>query len=402
MQNTTPEIPLRTSSRAAIYEHQLRLQKSRAELKRKLSGLSCEDAPIPYRRLKIEEIELQREELKVHKTWLDVEHGQKFLSDSDLKKEHRETNKRIISLGSELWAEQEALRAQEEKTGRISKLGPDSRGAFVHTLLALYKDPRQSRKRSSKVQSQMKKSSIIVYEAGKGAPSKDKIWCCITQDYYDKHNVIAAHIVPHSLGPELVDYIFGAGSGSRLDSADNCILMYRSVEKAFDNGSFVLMPVDAKETPIRRWKVQVTNLAALDADLAKVHLKDLDGKELVFKNDNRPASRFLYYHFVVTLLRNKRDRQQGWERYLVELPTGRPFATIGRNLRESMLLALAKMAGDLDPLEEARLLGGEGETFVEAEKLSEVEEEEVARRALEAHEVEDEDEDDNESSEDDD
>ena len=134
--------------------------------------------------------------------------------------------------------------------------------------------------------------------------------------------------------------------------------------------------------------------------MGKVTLKELDGKEVVFKNNNRPASRFLYYHFVVTLLRNKRDRQQGWERYLVDLPTGRPFATIGRYLRESMLLALAKMAGDLDAAEEVKLLGGEGETFVEAEKLLEVEEEEVARRALEAHEMEEEG-DDEESSEDD-
>ena len=51
-----------------------------------------------------------------------------------------------------------------------------------------------------------------------------------------------------------------------------------------------------------------------------------------------------------------------------------------------MLLALAKMAGDLDAEEEARLLGVEAETFVEAEKLSEVEEAEIARRALETHE----------------
>ena len=51
-----------------------------------------------------------------------------------------------------------------------------------------------------------------------------------------------------------------------------------------------------------------------------------------------------------------------------------------------MLLALAKMAGDLDAEEEARLLGVEADTFVEAEKLSEIEEGEVARRALETHE----------------
>lgn len=66
-------------------------------------------------------------------------------------------------------------------------------------------------------------------------------------------------------------------------------------------------------------------------------------------------------------------------------------------MRESMLLALAKVAGDLNAAEEARLLGGEGEIITEEEKLSEVEEGEVARRALKAYEVGDEEDDDDES-----
>ena len=63
-----------------------------------------------------------------------------------------------------------------------------------------------------------------------------------------------------------------------------------------------------------------------------------------------------------------------------------------------MLLALAKVIGDLNTTEEARLLGGEGEIFTEEEKLSEVEESEVARRALKAYEVGDEEDNDDESS----
>ena len=305
----------------------------------------------------------------------------------------------ITSLGNDLWAEQEELRRQEEKEGRVLKLGPDTKGAFIHALLTLYKDPRGSRKRSSTIQSHMKETAIKFYEAGKDTPFKGKVWCCISQDFFDQENVRAAHIVPHALGPELVDYIFGSGSGSgsRLDTADNCLLIHESVQKAFDNGNFVLLPVDVSETPILRWKVQITNLAAINTDVGRMYLKDLDGKEVSFKNDNRPASRFLYYHFVITLLRNKRDRQPGWDKFSPELPTGKPFATMGRYMRESMLLALAKSAGDPNAMEEARLLGGEGgDTFVEEEKLADIEETEVARRVFEAHEPEDEDENENE------
>ncbi|KAK4696428.1 hypothetical protein P7C71_g1476, partial [Lecanoromycetidae sp. Uapishka_2] len=75
---------------------------------------------------------------------------------------------------------------------------------------------------------------------------------------------------------------------------------------------------------------------------------------------------------------------------------------MGRYMRESMLLTLAKSAGDLNVDEEARLLGGEGgETFVEKEKLTDREETEVARRVFEAHEAEDEGDDDEEDDEDD-
>lgn len=340
-------------------------------------------------------MELQAEEQRVHKSWLDSEHEQRQITDSDHRKEHRETNKRIVSLGNDLWVENEELRKQEEKEGRVQKLGPDSKGAFVYTLLALYKDPHESHKRSSAVQSHMKQTAMMVYEAEKGAPVKGKVWCCISQDYFDQTNVRAAHIVPHALGPGLVDYIFGTGSGSRLDTSDNCLLMQDSVERAFDNGNFVLLPVDASESPILRWKIQITNLVAMHTDMGRVSLKDLNGKEVSFKNENRPASRFLYYHFVVTLLRNKRDRQPGWEKSSAELPTGKPFATMGRYMRETMLLTLAKNAGDLNAAEEARLLGGEGgETFVEKEKLTDIEENEVARRVFEAHEPESEGEED--------
>lgn len=356
-----------------------------------MSEVSFEEHPLEYRKLRIEELEVQVEEHKVHKSWLDYEHEQRHMDDNTHRKDHRETNKRIVSLGSDLWQENEQLRMHEELEGKTPKLGPDSRGAFVQTLLALYKDPHTSHKRSGFIQSQMKTTAITVYEANKGTPFKGKIWCCVSKDYFDQVNVRAAHIVPHALGPELVDYIFGNGLGSRLDTSDNCLLMHEVVERAFNNGNFVLLPVNANESPILRWKVQVTNLSAMNTDMARGLLKDYDGKEISFKNDNRPASRFLYYHFVVTLLRNKRDRQPGWEKFCTQLLTGKPFATMGRYMRESMLLTLAKNAGDLNPAEEARLLGGEGgETFVEQEKLTEREETEVARRVFEAHEVEDE------------
>ena len=402
MDSKTLSIPPRTSSLAAIEEHQLRLTTSQAELKRKLSRTSFVQAPIEYRKLRIQELNLRQEEQMVQKSLFDLEHGQRRKNDAEYRTRHKEANKRLVSLGDDLWTEQEEIKKQEEREGRVQKLGPDSRGAFVATLLALYNDPQTSRKRSSRVQSHMRSQSITKYEAKKGALSKGDLWCCITRRHWPQEDVRAAHIVPQSLGPELAEYFFGSGSGLRIDTSDNCLLMHISAERSFDNGNFVLLPVDASESPILRWRIQITNTAAINSGVGATTLKDLDGKEAGFINNARPASRFLYYHFVVTLLRNKKHRQPGWEKFFIELPTGKPFATMGPYMRESMLLALARMAGDLNATEEAKLLGGEGATFVEEQKLADVEETEVARRALEAHEVEDEEDEDEEDEDEED
>ena len=43
-----------------------------------------------------------------------------------------------MSLGDDLWTEQEEMKKQEERESRVQKLGPDSRGAFIATLQAFY------------------------------------------------------------------------------------------------------------------------------------------------------------------------------------------------------------------------------------------------------------------------
>ena len=104
-----------------------------------------------------------------------------------------------MTKGGDLWKEQEELREYEEQTGLKPKFGPNSKGIFVHTLLALYKDPYTVRKMPSQIQSDMKKQSITItkYEARKGTEVEGKLWCCITQHYHSQEDVWAAHIVQY-------------------------------------------------------------------------------------------------------------------------------------------------------------------------------------------------------------
>ena len=289
---------------------------------------------------------------------------------------HRETTR----LGNERWQQIKTLREDKEKAGKAPLLTPDSTVPFTPTLLALYKDPILTLKRPTPdnptpENPEMRKQALRVYESGKEAP-KGKLWCPISRDYFSVPHMVAAPIVPTSLGASLTEYISGSGSSSRLNIADNCLLIHCSVEDAFVGGKFVLLPADSAKSPLKTWKIQITNVSAKNTDLGRRTLGVMDGEILAFKNDNRPAARFLYFLYVITLLRNKRDRQPGWEKFCIELPIGKPFAAMksGPYLRHSMLLALAKSVGDVDAVEEAaaRLLGEVGqETFEEEEQLDE-------------------------------
>lgn len=316
------------------------------------------------------------------------------MSETAYQNAHRDTNKRIVSLGQKLWNERQNLREQEEDSGIVSRLGPDSEGAFVTILLALYKDPNM--KGCHTEQSLMRRSAIQVYESAKGAET-GSLWCPVSHQYLESQDMKAAHIVPRRLPPSFLDYIFGNGNGSRLHTADNCLIVHQTVERHFDNGDFVIIPADPSEQPIMTWKIQVTKDSAINAGMGTERLGKINGRHLKFMNNKRPAARFLYYHLIMTLLINKRNRQPGWEKYLVELPSKKLFARPGRYLRNSMLLTLAKSAGDLDPGEEARLLGEPGqETFQQEGQLGTEEEDEIARRAFAAREPEEDDEEEDE------
>ena len=119
-----------------------------------------------------------------------------------------------------------------------------------------------------------------------------------------------------------------------------CILGRRSILIRDTSASSQLTPA---KTRSRRGRFRSPTMSPKRANIWSQTART----NLVFKNEARPAARFLYYHFVVTLLRNKLYRTERYAHHLNTLSTGRPFATMGVYLRKSMLLTLARKAGDL-------------------------------------------------------
>ena len=70
-------------------------------------------------------------------------------------------------------------------------------------------------------------------------------------------------------------------------------------------------------------------------------------------NNERPASLFLSHHLVITLLYYAHYKRDNYVYHCTTFPPGRPFAKMGPYLRKSMLIALARKAGQAGHLNQA-------------------------------------------------
>ena len=258
-------IPHRESSVRQTLLESLEVKKlqhkaSSQELKRKFSDAAIDKHSEKYIRLEIEELELEQERHRLEESQLEIDADTNILDGKTYRRALKGSRERVISLGDELWQKRRKLRARDEAAGKIPLLTPDSDNAFAAALLRLYKDPRIIRKRSSTAQSNMEREAIELYQAHPTAEdiatlcAQDRTWlrCLLSSAFDSPDEIRIAHIVPAMLEFELADYIFGDGRVSRLFSADNGLLVHWRLERAFDSGHFVIIPVDPKEHPIRR------------------------------------------------------------------------------------------------------------------------------------------------------
>lgn len=305
------------------------------------------------------------------------------------------------------------LQSFGEKLDLVAALTPDCNRPLTACRLRLY--PPAQMRRNPTLQSHMRANAIILYGArptkddNVALERKDLVRCCITGSFNVQAvmPVIAAQVVPTMIGFELMSYLVGFEGAARLHSPDNCLFMKSNVEKAFRNGHLILLPLN-HDLPIRRWKVMLTSKSAMDTNYLRRDgegfLRDLDGKEVAFRTEHRPASRFLYFHYVVTLLRCKGERRHGWKELWDRLSTMNPWPMSGQYLRKSMLVTLGREVADIEEDEMLRLT--EGQSFTDAHSLTSEEEEEVVRRVKQAYlenarAISSDDEDDEEPCEDD-
>lgn len=197
--------------------------------------------------------------------------------------------------------------------------------------------------RSGSVQNDFRRRCIDEYQS---LGPDETVWCPVLGDFFVRQLCLAAHIIPWSLKQKTMDIIFGPESADELFSVRNGLMLHAEVEECFDKHQIVFVPSTPvpQKGPIKEWRVRVIDQGILQATPRKPgpSWQELDGKLLQFRSSVRPAARYLYFHYVIALLRAQRHRHRG---YREVRPKEVAWATPGRYMMRSMLQALIRHAG---------------------------------------------------------
>ncbi|QPH10680.1 hypothetical protein C2857_002115 [Epichloe festucae Fl1] len=266
-------------------------------------------------------IELASQEKKtilLERALIESEHAAGFISPQVVKKRLRDANQRYISAGDDLWRHQ-------KKKMRLADPDPEEvpildlrRPGVSECLLALYRksDGLGHPKRRP---TNWRRDALTYYNAngadhGHGINS---VWCHVSGRCLHKDDVKAAHIVPFFLDFEGIGEVLFGERAQSLGRAGNALLMSKRIKDI------------------------ICSSIMNENYNGEYLMSELDGKELTFHNEKRPVSRFLYFHFVMALVRIKDIKRNGWQDIWAKYYEQRPFPTPGPYLRKSMLMALA-------------------------------------------------------------
>lgn len=209
-------------------------------------------------------------------------------------------------------------------------------------------------------QRMFRKDLIGHYECQPGG-WKTNMWCPISKQWYRHKEMKAAHLVPFKLGYQTMGDLFGEETRGHelMWSMGNGLIMHRSLEEAYDEHAFCLVPIEKPGQP-DGWKFVFIDEERRHDGLNLIQTWDyVDGTELEFRNDQRPSRRFLYFHYVFCIYRAMQERTKGWQKVRERSGNRQLWATPGPYLRTSMLKKLAEVIGDEVELPEELLVDGE-------------------------------------------
>jgi hypothetical protein len=259
-------------------------------------------------------------------------------------------------------------------------------------------------KERRKGQNELRKDMIAKYRCISPDDS-ELVWCCVSRQFWSKDEVIAAHLVPHSIGELNARYLFGELEDHKeghLMSVRNVLPLAGVLEKAMDQARIAIVPAMENDDDVagnpnntpedlaspNRYKVVVLDRGFLKGKPpGHCGIQDwsrLDGRLLRFRSDFRPGNRYLYFTLMLSILRRRRYQVDGWQSNFIRFAGGQYWGSPGPYLRTSTMSAMARRIGCVDSLRDlfgdASLLleGADDDEATEKDKLvSDVVEEET-------------------------
>ncbi|KAK4075372.1 uncharacterized protein Triagg1_4493 [Trichoderma aggressivum f. europaeum] len=281
------------------------------------------------------------------------ERNTRVISQLELEERYRALNRRYSSAGGDLWRSSNKKLRLENPTAIMSMQLDSNQSAaskIPELLLPLYRtsDGLDDRRKPSNWISDV----IEYYSAnpeyhGKVVTEYVSIgWCHATGTWYRFDQRVGC-IIPFLIAAnKLEELIFGSSSES-VQHPVNALLLGGGVRALLESYKLVIVPADNSETPIKRWRTDLLfpsmkdYCCGYDENSNKIYFKDIDGKELSFLGERRPSPRFLYFHFIMALIRLKDRGSDGWQQIWARYYEQRPFPPANNYMRNAMIKALA-------------------------------------------------------------
>ncbi|KAF4917955.1 hypothetical protein CGCVW01_v009351 [Colletotrichum viniferum] len=194
----------------------------------------------------------------------------------------------------------------------------------------------------------------VITAQGSTAADGYQLWCPVSRQFWPPSSLKASHVVKANVGEVASEAIFDRRPGGHIWNASNGIMMLAEYEEAFDNARIAIVP--------SRINAADLEVIILDDDLRKedprgkiIWGQSLDGTQLKFLKGNGPSRRYLYYKFLMSILRRQRGNVPGssGDRSRIHDAAKALWAGPGRYLKHSTLFKLSRQVGFLTE-EEAR------------------------------------------------
>ncbi|KAF3894020.1 HNHc domain-containing protein [Trichophyton interdigitale] len=223
-----------------------------------------------------------------------------------------------------------------------------TRAAYVDLLLTI-----QSKTGRQK-QSDFSKDGLRAYGGTTKVNNSTYCFSVLDGTRRDKDGFVAAHIFPPSIGPGAMEYIFGRDARYEINSPRNALLLPKKIEKHFSAHQIVIVPARSDNSDVREWQFLIVDKSGLwneyVSPFGPMRFSDLHERKLIFPNDFRPQARYLYFHYLISMIIHFRAaKKTGIVRS--ELPDAewpelmRAWATHGEYLRDNMIYGFMEEFG---------------------------------------------------------